>query len=361
MMFRSYLSTFVALLLVPALLIGMNIVFLHRTGEFMELTDIVQLQMERPGECLYRSAIRNDDLYYKLEGYSQVKPTVAAIGSSRALQFREEHFTESFYTLGNAMTSVEQGTFLVQEMFKHHKPDVLFIATDFWWFSDIRADPFYYKNSPSRNQVSVRTAFEPFVWLYKGRVSIKEYVSVILSGLPDADCSVGVAAWKRDGAFASDGSYYYAKQLQDPPPPCDTQQLYSAVEDIDDQDMWYIPPRASFSEQRLDAFLHLLEFIVAEGTEVVVLFTPLSQPVYDAVLDNGQGIAFTQHIKEELTKHAVPFVDAHNPEVLGISGCDFIDSLHGADTAYARMLMKARALTKRPVINTHYIDQLLRN
>lgn len=324
------------MLLLPASIVCMNILFLYRTGEFMSIEDIVTLQQGHP-ECLYRSAIRNDDLYYKLEGYKQRKPDVAAIGSSRALQFRQAFFTESFYALGNAMTSVSQGEFLLDEMLASHKPSTLLIATDFWWFSSVREDPFFYKTPPNRYVLSPRESLSPLIWMYERKIRLHEYLSVIFHGLPDTPCSLGVAAWKRDGAFAADGSYYYAKELADPPPTCDAASLYKAVETVDINDMWFIPPEATFSEDRLQVFIHRIDTLRTQGIDTTILFPPLSQPVYDALQEHGQGLAFTERIKKELTFHGIPFIDAHDPSKLG-SDCDFIDAIHASDVLYERML-----------------------
>lgn len=358
-MFRSYLIKFAALLLLPMLLVGMNIVFLRRTGELSDFTQVLLSQRENAGFCLYGSALSNDTLHYKIEGYALAKPKIAVIGSSRGLEFRKNFFTESFYNMGGTMPSVDQGVFVVDRMLNAHVPDVLLIAVDFWWFNDMREDPFYQREVSHDALHAVKNAFEPFRWIRDGKVSFGEYVSMILHGHEEGDCSMGVSAWKKKGGFAADGSYYFAAQIAPVPAECSTELIDGDLATIDTEDMWFIPLEARFSEERLDAFLSMVGTVRSRGTEVILVLPPFPRNVYAAMESHGQEALLTARLERAFRQHDIPFLNAHDPKIVDSPDCEFVDSIHGGNVTYARMVRRIAGLSKKTFVDTSALDRYI--
>ena len=140
-MYKRYLVT-IALIILPASIpFGLNELFLERLGEYLPLSEIVHIQQTNPTLCLYGSQVHSDFFHYKLEGYRQIQPRIAAIGSSRVMQFRENMFTDSFYNLGGTLASVEYTRHAVSLMLQAHKPKVVIVGLDFWWFLRESGEP----------------------------------------------------------------------------------------------------------------------------------------------------------------------------------------------------------------------------
>src|SRR5262245_54470774 len=74
------------------LMLSVNIALLGWTGELMPQGALVDHQRKTGG--LYRSATSNDVMksWFRFERFDYIQPEIVVVGSSRSLQFRQEHF-----------------------------------------------------------------------------------------------------------------------------------------------------------------------------------------------------------------------------------------------------------------------------
>ena len=63
------------------------------------------------------------------------------------MQFREESFNENFITTGGAMNHLNEGYLFLEEMTKVHKPEIIILGLDFWWFNENYYQPNSFHNS----------------------------------------------------------------------------------------------------------------------------------------------------------------------------------------------------------------------
>ena len=83
---------------------------------------------------IFGSGISQDFVDYKLRLYAAVKPVIAAVGSSRVMQFRGDWFRKPFVNLGGAAGNLSVLNSTVNAMIRDHRPKVVLLGLDFWWF-----------------------------------------------------------------------------------------------------------------------------------------------------------------------------------------------------------------------------------
>ena len=130
----AYFGIILAFGFIAALALGSVYgLFLWRAGELSSLSDIVARQGQTG--TVYGSAVHDDSFAYKLQLVSTAKPNVIALGSSRVLQFRQAHFTETFINADRAMTTPAEEIKFLDALLPRHKPKVVILGVDFWWFN----------------------------------------------------------------------------------------------------------------------------------------------------------------------------------------------------------------------------------
>lgn len=190
-MFRSYLLKFALFLLPAGILLLLNAMYLVHTGEFLALSDVVRQQRLSSDFCLYGTALHDDTVAYKLEGYSQSQPKILVLGSSLTMQLRERMFTKPFYSMSSTVDTVQKAAVVTEELLKIHHPDVVLLGVDFWWFP-AQVQP------PQKNHLDVlprftaAKLFKPFMWLYEGKISVSEYIQTAFG--KSTSCHIGIQA-----------------------------------------------------------------------------------------------------------------------------------------------------------------------
>jgi len=303
--------------------------------------------------------VRNDTLPYKLASYAARKPDIVAIGSSRAMRFREQFFLDNFYSFGGAMQSVQQGEFLVEKMLSEHRPRAVILALDFWWFHTEREDPFYYAVTPNRRLLKVRSVLEPTKWLYEGKISFFDYADTIIHGDAMQPDRIGVTARKKNTGFANDGSYYGKYQTMPRTPACNVSSA-QMQRTFGKEDMWYFP-KMHFDKGRIAQFVRLVRRLEDDGIDVVVVFPPLSPVAYAEMehTDRNESMLLLHDLKGGLRDADIVFADYTNPSSLGSEYCEFLDLIHGGDVTYARLTQAIAARFDGIRIDPTFINTLI--
>src|SRR3989344_5198572 len=98
-MHGSYLVKCALFLIPVAGLLGLNYLYLKHAGEFLSLQEIIRRQQADPGFCIYGTALHDDTVAYKVEGYRERAPQVVVAGSSLSMEYRERFFRGTFYSM----------------------------------------------------------------------------------------------------------------------------------------------------------------------------------------------------------------------------------------------------------------------
>ena len=119
-------------------------IYLVSIKENIDTKDSVQRQINN--DSIYN--VDNMNMFnYKKELVKNIKPKIISLGSSRVMQFREESFNTKFITAGGAMNHLNEGYLFLQEITKYHKPEIIILGLDFWWFNENYYQPNSFSNS----------------------------------------------------------------------------------------------------------------------------------------------------------------------------------------------------------------------
>ena len=114
------------------------------------------------------------------------------MGSSRAIEFVRHGFTSSMVNMGS-MRDMAQIRSLLQAMFAAHRPKLVILTIDFWWFNSARSEEVVDLQPDTVGPLSLVQLAEPFQWIAQGKVGIGDFVAGALSpGFKPA--GIGVAA-----------------------------------------------------------------------------------------------------------------------------------------------------------------------
>src|SRR5690242_11140193 len=108
-MVRTFFLRLAALLAPFALILAFPLAVLWMAGEYMPLAEVAALQ-RRGITSLYDPAYSNGWRHLKQVAAPMRHPAIAAIGTSRVMQFRSEFFRDpsSFYNAGGAIYELPQ-------------------------------------------------------------------------------------------------------------------------------------------------------------------------------------------------------------------------------------------------------------
>src|SRR5215475_14332890 len=166
-------------------LMGMSYSFLTRTGDTIP-----------PSQAAARQATED----------------VAFVGSSRAIQFVRHGFTSSMVNLGS-MRDLAQIRSLLQAMFAMHKPKLVILTIDFWWFNSARTEEAVDLQPDTVGPLSLVQLAQPFQWIAQGKVGVGDFITAALSpGFKPP--GIGVAAIYDHAGYDRDGAYDYGGSLR---------------------------------------------------------------------------------------------------------------------------------------------------
>jgi len=362
--FRRYLG-FLALFGIPLLLLlNLNYFFLRNARELLSIPEILALQRNAREFCLYGTALHADTFRYKLEGYRLNDPQIIAMGSSRALQFRERFFSKSFFNLGSSMTNLREGTDVTEGILQSpHKPEVVIFGVDFWWFGKSFEPPVPYRprQEPIR-QFEGYFLFKPFQWIKEGKLTLSDYIQTIVHPDRGGPCNIGISALKRRDGFGPDGSMYYS-MIPVPPSSDSPEDSFPEVAQIRSGE-----GRFAYEEKadplHMETFLYIIDRLRSDGIEVIVILPPVAPPVFKALQENEEQYGILNDLRSRLTAANIFFLDATDPSSLNSTACEFIDGIHGGDVTYARMILlldeKRRRAGLSPVGKTAALLQMVK-
>ena len=155
-----------------------NYLLLWSSGELTGLEQVIDAQIN--DDALYGTALHDVRREHKLALIRHREPNVVALGSSRALDFRQEYFTKMFACACQAMKSSPEGTHFVNAMMDVHRPELVLFAIDYWWLTG----PERANRGPLRQKdvvlITKDKLFQPFEWLRLGKITYSDYVQLIL-------------------------------------------------------------------------------------------------------------------------------------------------------------------------------------
>src|SRR5262249_60784117 len=184
-------------------LMGMSYLFLTRTGDTTMPSQAAARQQNE--DLRFGSALFFRPVPYKLALYRLRKPDVAIVGSSRAIEFVRQGFTTSMVNL-SSMRDMAQIRALLQSMFAVHRPKLVILTVDFWWFNSARTEEVVDLQPDTVGSLSLVQLAQPFAWIVQGKIGVGDFVAGALSpGFSPP--GIGVAAIYHQAGYDRYGAY----------------------------------------------------------------------------------------------------------------------------------------------------------
>lgn len=309
--------------------------YLKGIGE-LSLSAVVETQARNP-RCLFGSGIEQDNYTYKLALYQKVRPDIVVVGSSRVMQIRGRYFSGSFVNMGGAVGSTLAFANLVEAMLEVHRPRLVVIGVDFWWFNEA-----YSRNKnkpPPSGQAYVMTLERlklPYYWLVQGKIQLRDLISAV--GFDDSACRFGVMAKQLADGFGSDGSYYRTslitgRRLPDQP---GFSEVLQRIAQGKDRFEW----GDAVSAEDIARFRSAVAHLENAGATVIMFMPPLSRPAYDAILSRSKQYRFLTELPRTFLQVGLNVHDYTDPARVSAGDCEFLDGYHGGEVAYARIVAR---------------------
>ena len=338
---RRYLMALSIPACLATALFSSSFLFLKKAGEYDSVRQIVDRQLDEGG--VYNSGVGDLTYEYKLALFARVRPDVVVVGSSRAMQFHGAPFRVPFVNLGGAMNSLGEGEILLARMLARHRPRLVIIVLDFWWFNDAWEEPESYRlHGLTQRSFLLGHLYKPLLWLLDGKVSPATYFRVLTGEAQNIGTQAVV--W-RDG-YDRFGATHYPSRI-DGTRPHKHKQFQPALRMISQRAKGFVSGRQA-SPSRLNTYQRLLSRLERQGIAVVTVLPPLAPTVRDGMLAAG-GYDYIDALRDDLRRISPWFVDAHDARALGSSDCEFLDGTHGGAVTYLRILNRAASQPKSPL------------
>jgi hypothetical protein len=329
----AYNLAFVLTSAVLVALMGMSYRFLVRTGDTIAPSQAALRQEQE--DVLFGSALFFRPVPYKLALYKLRKPDVAVVGSSRAIEFVRRGFTRSMVNLGS-MRDLAQVRSLLDSMFSVHRPKLVILTVDFWWFNSARTEEAVDLQADADGQLSLVHLVQPFVWMTDGKIGPGDFIAGALSPTYRPQ-GIGVAAIYDSAGYDRDGAYDYGGDLRGARPHSDRQfkRTLRRIGETHVHNKFNV--RTPLDEARWQSLVEVVGMIEAQGSELILILPPVSKTVVDVLASGGQPILL-EEMNARMSGIGHPVFDFHDPTALGSSECEFIDGFHGGRVTHLRML-----------------------
>jgi len=337
--YRQFLKLYLWITAVMALPLLINLLFITNAHEHTAFREIVKIQHTK--DAIYGTALNQNTFAYKIELVRFVKPKIIALGSSRVLELREEFFNAPFVNCGGAMNNLEEGKVFLMELFRHHKPEVLILGLDFWWFSNLfnqRATFDYHRNTGA--DLTLDKLIKPYDFLISSKISPRDYLQILLLKNDKNHITnynnLGLTAIKRSDGFRKDGSYLYASTISGFAP--EGQRIIGFNDRLD--------PKRRFEfgtdllQNRLDTLTELLKICINHNVVPIIFIPPVSTVAYKRIVSRPEKYGYVLRFQEYVGSLSYETYDFHDIRKAESTDCECIDGFHIGDVAYQKILLK---------------------
>lgn len=338
-MYKLFLKKYFLFLIFIAIVCVPIILFLYKTQEVASVEDIVKKQMAT--KAIYGTALNDNMFAYKLEIVKQTKPEIIAIGSSRVMQFREEFFSKKFITTGGATNYMNEGVDFLNEVLKVHKPKVIILGLDIWWFNNNYQQPSRYMHAGTTSILSIDKIYKPILWLANGKIDKKCFLNTILQSEDSKNSitnytNIGISALKTSDGFRSDGSYFYSKLIFGIEKPGDDVKFQDTLNRIKQGNARF-EYGDKVSKDRWNDLLRFLNICKKNNIKVIIFIPPVANKIIEKMNEMKNEYAYVTEFRTKVI--SIGGFDYHDPKIISSSDCEFVNGFHGGDVTYQRILL----------------------
>lgn len=336
--YEKFLKLYFWVVIIAAFPLLINLLFITNAHEHSTFREIAKVQQAK--NAIYGTALNQNTFAYKIELVRSIRPKVIALGSSRVLELREQFFSTTFVNCGGAMNNLEEGKLFLSELFRHHRPEVVVLGLDFWWFSDLfthRTNFDYHRNTGA--DLTFDKLMKPYEFLISSKISLRDYFKILLlkndrnhiTNYPN----LGLTAIKRSDGFRKDGSYLYASTIAGFAP--EGQRITGFNDRLDPKRRFEFG--SELSQSRLKLLHDLLAMCTRHGAVPVLIVPPVTTVAYQRMIARSAEYRYASKFREYISSLPFENYDFHDIGRAGATDCECIDGFHIGDVAYQRILL----------------------
>lgn len=340
--------TFILFFLLPVAIAGILFLpyqlLITQTGEQADPAFIAE-ELASDKQCIYaRATLMGAEAEdFKPLQYKYLKSGIVIVGSSRSMQFKSQYFNQPSFTFGGTVHNIYGLRAVITETLKNHKPKAMILQMDYWWFN-----PKYLRGIEKKRQLiykrfrdNLKLAYEPYIWLAKGKLTKKQFIDAILGLQDQGTCKLGIMGTLQHKGYVRDGSYFYGSKYTEFN---EEDGFFEEIEAIDDETFRSGGDPNTIDEERLKIFVETLEQLDREKIDYVIVFPPFAPNVYAYLEGKQPGFlkfmnTVVRRVKDVSKAKVYNF---HDPATIQTTNCEFLDGDHGGQTSYARILYKLK-------------------
>lgn len=364
-MYRRYLIIISSIFAMCLPFLGTSYIYLYRSGELNDMEAMAALQISARDFCIVGPALHEDRYHYKLALYQAYKPDVIVLGSSRMLQYRSHFFRGNFLNMGSTVRDIGTGEHVLSAMLASHKPRLILLGIDYWWFNDrIESPGKVAKPVPKKYELGISDLLEPYLWIYQGKLSVKTFTSRILRAKTSSQpCRLGVSALENNAGFGPDGSFYYGSTVSGEKDQIYDQGFQDTLREMTEDNSRF-RHGTTINSESLSLFLEFIDKINAAGIDVIIILPPHAPSIAKAMASMQDAYAYIDDLRHKLRESGIHYYDFHDGNMLGTNDCEFYDGSHPGDITNARVLrslINTKGSKLKEFLNMHAIDSAISN
>lgn len=314
-------------------------------GEFSP-AEVAVIQKNSP-DTLYLSGLDQDVSRYKLELTKLRTPEIVAIGSSRAMQVRNEFLNGRLVNWGGTIRTIGQLQWAAEQLIKlDKKPKLALIYLDPWWFNERYLDG---RDIFVLKENRITNVFRSAYVLTSRAIS---------HGVAKKPGRLGMAAIQSNQGYDDYGSFHYVARVTGVEMHSDV-QFERTLRLIGTQGDRFIGAQES-NPIAVQRWMETRKLLESNGITVVGMIAPLAPSAIELMRKNGRHDYFFT-LASRLGTNVFDYVDP--TAFSGADNCEFLDGFHGGEITYARMLLALTALRPAllPFINTEFLRTFVKD
>lgn len=362
---QHFKNVIIAAYVVLLIIIILNCVVMLNAGEW-DINASINRQQEDGGLLNLASMTVYQ---YKKEIYQRRKPEVVALGSSRALQFRQWMFRKPFTNFGGIQIDPSDLYTVYDTVFMEHKPKLVLLTIDYWSFISNRDTRNLEIVRPLDRSISTEEnpnrVLLPLILLYKKFLTSNQYLDLLFSRVPDQFNSLplyGIAAITRQHGYSPDGSLnYIGTQMKSLLPQKPRDRFAGKLLQYGDTPNNF-PKNMQIDYRDMRLIQRLSNEMQENGIKLLPVIAPLPPLVLEGIHSDEQANQYLNNVIKALQEIVPRTVDLTDMRSHGAGNCEYYDGIHGGEMVYARMV---NALTEylpeimEQYANTELINQVI--
>ena len=239
-----------------------------------------------------------------------------------------EYKLDLYAGTANSLSSLRAS---LDAMLALHKPDVVLLALDFWWFSSAwEKNPFAQDpREPSPFSYTMDTLRLPWRMLLQGDISLPQFMFMSFQ-----EARFGIRAQFDDTGYGSDGSFYATSIITAKRAP---DAGFARTLDRQRRHIGEFAPQKALSQAHLDALADIYFRLRGRGIVPVVFLSPLPGELLDALKKEEALYPHLFSLRQALAERGIELANTVDARYFSASSCEFVDGTHAGEVAALRI------------------------